>query len=1130
MQFLGRRGMNAKQSIFRVRRNYNQWVNNQTLEDYALRFTAKASRKWSLARVSNTALGAISFLALEAIGGAITISYGFNNAIASIMLVSAIIFFAGVPICFYASKYGVDIDLLTRGAGFGYIGSTITSLIYASFTFIFFALEAAIMAVILELLFDLPLQWGYVVCSIVVIPLVTHGITFISRFQLWTQPIWLILQILPFAFLLYHEFNLFKEWTGFKGIENTQPDQLTLVYIGAASAIIFSLIAQIGEQVDYLRFLPEKTASNKFRWWASLLSAGPGWIIVGCLKLLAGSFLAFLLFKEGMSSSEASDPARMYISAFSYVTQSPNAALALAGIFVILSQLKINVTNSYAGSIAWSNFFSRLTHSHPGRVVWLIFNVIIALTLMELGVYQAFEKTLGVYAIVAVAWVATIVADLVINKPLGYSPKHIEFKRAHLHDFNPVGIGSMVLCSLLGFICYGNLFGETLKALSHFITFFSAFIFAPLIAFITRGRFYIARTPYIFHSKDSTVQCCICQNNYEQEDIASCPAYDGPICSLCCSLDVRCHDSCKETRKITEIIASFLTDNFPAPIAKIVNSRTVQFIALLMISTIITSIFLYVIYLNAYTSDTSLNSHTSIILWQVLLIFTIIAGVTCWLFVLAHESRLVAEEESQRQNSLLRDEIHAHEKTDKELQEAKDVAEAANLAKSRYVTGISHELRTPLNSILGYAQLLENDDDIPNSKQAQIATIRRSGEHLADLIEGLLDISKIEAGKIQIHRDQIRIKVLMEQIVYMFRLQAEAKGLTFKYECITALPEFVTSDEKRIRQILINLLSNAIKFTDEGEVSLSLKYKNQVAEFQITDSGIGIPETELERIFKPFERIEQSGAPATTGTGLGLTIVQLLTEIMGGEIRVKNNNDKGTTFIVTLMLSDIAFPIHDASPSRKIYGYKEPKKTILVVDDEPSHRRLIADILNPIGFTIIESHSGSHCLSIYNVIKPDLIFLDIGMPTIDGWKTAQTLRESGYKGKIIMLSANASEMDKTGFYRKHNNDYIIKPFNLDSLLDKIAYWLKLTWELNPEKDRATETPTKNSNDWKSISRKQIDDLIELTEIGHLSELKDKIHLLEKGGIQQSITDQLYSWVQNIELKTMSKKLREIYEK
>src|SRR6195256_5799111 len=250
--------MTAQQRIARVRRNYNQWVANQTLEDYALRFTAKSARRWSSLRVANTANGAISFLALEAIGGAITINYGFTNATAAILVVGTLIFLTGLPIAYYASTYGVDIDLLTRGAGFGYIGSTVTSLIYASFTFLFFAIEASIMSLALEMCFGIPLFIGYVVSSLVVIPLVTHGITFISRLQLWTQPIWIVLHLIPFAFIAVADPSSFERWTGFTGIAEGGGRSFNLVLFGTASTVVFSLIAQIGEQVDFLRFLPPR--------------------------------------------------------------------------------------------------------------------------------------------------------------------------------------------------------------------------------------------------------------------------------------------------------------------------------------------------------------------------------------------------------------------------------------------------------------------------------------------------------------------------------------------------------------------------------------------------------------------------------------------------------------------------------------------------------------------------------------------------------------------------------------------------------------------------------------------------------------------------------------------------------
>lgn len=250
--------MGSHQRVVRLRRTYNQWVANQTLEDFALRFTAKSARRWSPVWVANTALGAISFLALEAIGAAVTYNYGFTNAVSSIAVVCLLIFITGLPIAYHAVKYGVDIDLLTRGAGFGYIGSTVTSLIYASFTFIFFALEAAIMATALELFLGVPLNIGYLLCTLVVIPLVIYGITLISRLQIYTQPLWIVLQILPFAFLAWQGVAPLDDWQNFSGRLGDEGGQFSLLLFGASSAVLFSLIAQIGEQVDFLRFLPRQ--------------------------------------------------------------------------------------------------------------------------------------------------------------------------------------------------------------------------------------------------------------------------------------------------------------------------------------------------------------------------------------------------------------------------------------------------------------------------------------------------------------------------------------------------------------------------------------------------------------------------------------------------------------------------------------------------------------------------------------------------------------------------------------------------------------------------------------------------------------------------------------------------------
>src|SRR5690606_36926558 len=217
--------------------------------------------------------------------------------------------------------------------------------------------------------------------------------------------------------------------------------------------------------------------------------------VVGGLKIAAGSFLAVLALHYGLTPADAADPTHMYIVAFNHLHLNPTASLALAGIFVILCQLKINVTNAYAGSIAWSNFFSRLTHSHPGRVVWLVFNVLIALLLMEIGIYLVFEDILGTYALVAVAWVGALVGGLVVTNPLGTSPRHVESRRAHLCETHPVGVGAMLLASRTGMLGSGGLFGQLAQALAPFIALLAAFLAAPAIALLTRGRYYIARQP-----------------------------------------------------------------------------------------------------------------------------------------------------------------------------------------------------------------------------------------------------------------------------------------------------------------------------------------------------------------------------------------------------------------------------------------------------------------------------------------------------------------------------------------------------------------------------------------------------------------------------------------------------------
>ncbi|MBX4933972.1 hybrid sensor histidine kinase/response regulator [Rhizobium bangladeshense] len=1122
--------MTARQRIIPVRREYNRWVANQTLEDYALRFTAKSARHFSSERISQTAIGAISFLALEAIGGAITLSYGTTNAFYAIIGASIAMLAIGWPISRYAIRHGVDIDLLTRGAGFGYIGSTITSLIYASFTFMLFAIEASIMSGALELTLGIPLWIGYIISAVMVIPLVTHGVRLISKFQLMTQPFWIVLNILPFIFIAFMDWEKFDLWRAFAGIRDASGPpgtvaEFDLVEFGAASAVILALMSQIGEQADFLRFLPP-VPQRKWRHRLAVFLAGPGWVIIGAPKLLAGSFLVVLTFTSGVPLDRAADPAQMYLTAFGYMVPWHNAALLLMAAFVVVSQLKINVMNAYAGSLAWSNFFSRLTHSHPGRVIWLVFNVAIALLLMELGIYRLLEETLGIFSIIAMAWLCTISADLFINKPLGLAPPGIEFKRAHLYDINPVGLGAMTLSATVSLVAHFGAFGETAASLAPYITLVIALIATPTLAWATNGKFYLARKPRQSWKKLTSITCSVCEHPFEPEDMAWCPAYAAPICSLCCSLDSRCHDMCKPAARFNAQVGTVARTLLPESVIGKLTTRLGRYgIAVALALTAIGAILAMIAHQVASASPETAEVVNRTIL-IVFFVFSVISGVVCWFYVLAHDSRVVAEEESSRQNTLLLKEIAAHKKTDAALQNAKETAEAANRAKSRYVVGLSHELRTPLNAVLGYAQILERDETIPAPRQSSIKVIRRSAEHLSGLIDGLLDISKIEAGRLQVYSNETNIQDFLDQIIELFRPQAQAKGLAFLHERSPALPQFVRTDEKRLRQILVNLLSNAIKFTDEGSVTFDVGYRSQVATFTVTDTGRGIAEKDLTRIYEPFQRGEADMVRPMPGLGLGLTITRLLTNTLGGEIAVSSVKDEGSTFRVRLMLSAV---MRAAAPpqEKRIAGYDGPRRTIVVVDDNEDHREMMREILAPLDFTVLTAAGGAECLTLIDGIMPDLFLVDILMPGMSGWQLVSRLREAGQTAPVLMLSANIGDAMVLSDSDDSHNDAIGKPVDIRQLRDRLALHLGLNWVYA---DEAPIAPAKTEAPMLSPGAAHVQELLRLGEIGYIRGIEAKLSDLANLEENRPFTEALRPYVAAFDLAGFMTFLNDFDEK
>ncbi|GAA1352442.1 purine-cytosine permease family protein [Streptomyces beijiangensis] len=530
-----------------TKRSYAKLAADESREDYSLRYAPHSFRRWSPTMVASTALGGIAYLADFAIGASIVFTYGFTSGLASILCAATIIFLTGIPIARACAKYGVDMDLLTRGAGFGYFGSTLTSLIYASFTFIFFALEGSIMAQAMHQAVGLPVQLGYLITTLIVIPIVFRGMGALAKVQAWTQPIWLIGMVLPFLVIAFHSPDTFSAFTSFGGTEGAGSG-FNWIGFGLGTGVALSLIAQIGEQADYLRFMPAKTESNKRKWNLAVLAAGPGWVIIGAAKQLGGALLAFAAL-EAVGKTHALEPIAPQIEALKPWLGS--FGLPAAAIFVIVSQVKINVTNAYSGSLSWSNFFSRLTHKHPGRVWYIFLNLAIALTLMEMNMFAALNKLLGFYSNVGIAWIAAVAADLVINKRAGWSPKYIEFKRAYLYAVNPAGFGAMVIASTVSIIAFFGVFGEYPEAFSTFIAAGLAVTLCPLIAWATKGKYYLAR-PNPVNGPDvevdditATHTCTVCDTDYELPDVADCPVQSGPICSLCCSLDATCGDVCR---------------------------------------------------------------------------------------------------------------------------------------------------------------------------------------------------------------------------------------------------------------------------------------------------------------------------------------------------------------------------------------------------------------------------------------------------------------------------------------------------------------------------------------------------------------------------------------------------------
>jgi purine-cytosine permease-like protein len=515
----------------------------ETLEDYTLRFAPRSYRRWTPMVVATTALGGIAYMADFSIGAGIGLAHGTGNALLAIAVAAVVIFVTGFPLAYYGARYNIDLDLITRGSGFGYFGSVLTSVIFASFTFIFFALEGSIMAQGLKLGLGLPLWLGYLVSTLMVIPLVIYGMTALSKLQVWTTPIWLLLMVGPLVYLVATDPGTVDRFLAYAGTDGDGGINTASVLLGAG--VCLSLIAQIGEQIDYLRFMPPKTEANKRSWWTAVVMAGPGWVVLGALKQAIGVFLAVYIIAE-VGASAAPEPIQQFKGAFDAMMPSW-LVVPLAVVLVVISQIKINVTNAYSGSLAWTNSFTRVTRRYPGRMVFVLVNLGFALALMEADMFSFLNSILGFYSNCAIAWVVTVATDIGINKYLlKLSPHAPEFRRGMLYAVNPVGVVAFVAASGLSIAMYFHALGDTLQPYSPVAAAVIAFVLTPLMAVVTKGRYYLRRTddgiaePLLDEDGNPsgvTYECHVCRQQFERPDVAACRTHDAVVCSLCLSTD-----------------------------------------------------------------------------------------------------------------------------------------------------------------------------------------------------------------------------------------------------------------------------------------------------------------------------------------------------------------------------------------------------------------------------------------------------------------------------------------------------------------------------------------------------------------------------------------------------------------
>jgi signal transduction histidine kinase/CheY-like chemotaxis protein len=423
-------------------------------------------------------------------------------------------------------------------------------------------------------------------------------------------------------------------------------------------------------------------------------------------------------------------------------------------------------------------------------------------------------------------------------------------------------------------------------------------------------------------------------------------------------------------------------------------------------------------------------------------------------------------------NQALQGEIAERRRAEEALYQAKEVAEAANRAKSTFLANMSHELRTPLNTILGFAQVMDRSPDLLPEYRDYLGIIHRSGRHLLNLINEVLDLSRVEAGRLTLNDTPFDLFYLLNDLEGMFQVRAQEKQLRLHVDCAPDVPRYLGADDSRLRQVLTNLLSNAIKFTQVGSVTLQVSTAETPANavgqrtlrFEVADTGPGIAPDELDVIFETFVQAH-AGQQAQEGTGLGLPISRKLANLMGGDLTVQSEVGQGSVFTFEVSVREV--DVSEVQPHQETYRIirqddpsPQPPHRILVVDDQEDGRQLLVKLLAPLGVDLREAEGGQEALTLWEQWRPHLIWMDMRMPGIDGYEATRHIKatDQGPATVIVALTAGVFEEERERALLAGCDDFVCKPFQDTDIFDAMCKHLGICFSYGGD-DPMTERPS-----------------------------------------------------------------------